>query len=91
VSYLSREFESPADQEATLLIGSDDCHKVWVNGDLVSTNRVHRAAAPEQDTAKVKLKKGTNRVLFKITNGDGAHGLYFTIVSEQELKRPEGK
>jgi putative membrane-bound dehydrogenase-like protein len=86
VSYLYREVESPADQEATLLIGSDDCHKVWLNGALVHTNRVHRAAVPEQDTVKVKLKKGTNRILFKITNGDGAHGLYFTVVSEQELK-----
>ncbi len=88
VSYLYREIESPADQEATLLIGSDDCHKIWLNGDLVSTNRATRAAVPEQDTVKVKLKKGTNKILFKITNGDGAHGLYFTVVSEQELKRP---
>ena len=91
VSYLYREIESPVDQEATLLLGSDDCHKVWVNGALVSTSRATRAALPESDAAKVKLKKGTNVILFKITNGDGAHGLYCTIVSEQELKRPEGK
>jgi hypothetical protein len=37
------------------------------------------------------MKKGTNRILFKITNGDGAHGMYFTIVSEQELKREGAK
>jgi hypothetical protein len=30
-------------------------------------------------------------MLFKITNGNGGHGLYFTIASEQELKRGEGK
>ena len=42
---------------------------------------------PEQDNVKVKLKKGKNTILFKINNGDGAHGFYFTIVAEQELKR----
>ena len=35
---------------------------------------------------KVKLKKGSNTILLKINNGDGAHGFYFTILAEQELK-----
>jgi len=53
----------------------------------VHTNPQHRAATPEQDSVKVKLKKGKNTILFKIVNGDGGHGFYFTVVSEQELKR----
>jgi hypothetical protein len=40
---------------------------------------------------KVKLKKGTNRVLLKINNGDGAHGFYLSIVAEQETKPVEEK
>jgi putative membrane-bound dehydrogenase-like protein len=91
VSYLYRDVESPTDQEATVLMGTDDCSKLWVNSELVHINRQHRAAAPEQDTVKVKLKKGTNRILLKITNGDGAHGFYLTLLAEQELKRIEGK
>lgn len=86
VSYLTQEIESPADQEATVLLGSDDGAKVWVNSALVHTSRMTRAAAPEQDTFKVRLRKGTNRVLLKINNGDGPHGLYFTLLSEQEVK-----
>ena len=86
MSYLYREIESPADQDATLLLGTDDGAKLWVNGKLVYTSTRHRAAAPEQDRVKVKLKKGTNRVLLKINNGDGAHGFYLTMVAEQELK-----
>jgi hypothetical protein len=35
---------------------------------------------------KVKLKKGKNKVLLKIDNGDGAHGFYFSIESGEELK-----
>ncbi len=86
ISYLFREFESPADQEAAILLGTDDGVKLWVNGKLVHTNKTTRAAQPEQDTIKVNLKKGANAVFLKINNGDGPHGFYFTVLSEQELK-----
>jgi putative membrane-bound dehydrogenase-like protein len=89
VSYLYCEVESPADQEAELLLGTDDGAKLWVNGALVYTNRQHRAAAPEQDVQRVPLRKGRNTLLLKISNGDGAHGFYLTILAEQELKRLE--
>jgi putative membrane-bound dehydrogenase-like protein len=87
VSYLYREIESPVDQDATILLGSDDGCKLWLNGKLVHTDRSHRAAVPEQDHVRVKLTKGKNVILLKINNGNGAHGFYFTILAEQELKR----
>ncbi|MGH7224212.1 MAG: hypothetical protein ACRELF_13355, partial [Gemmataceae bacterium] len=87
VSYLYREIESPADQEATVLLGADDCSRLWINGKVVHASRDHNAAAPEQYTIKVKLTKGVNRVLLKINNGAGPHGLFFTLLAEQELKR----
>jgi putative heme-binding domain-containing protein len=86
VSYLWREIESPAEQDATVLLGADDGCKLWVNGKLVHTNREHVAAAPEREAVKVKLQKGKNRLLFKINNGNNPHGFYMTILSEQELK-----
>jgi putative heme-binding domain-containing protein len=87
VSYLYQEIESPQDQEATLLIGTDDGCKLWVNDRLVHTSREHRAAVPGQDTVKLSLRKGANRILLKINNGGGPHGFYFTLLAEQELKR----
>jgi putative membrane-bound dehydrogenase-like protein len=86
VSYLYREVESPADQEAAILLGSDDGVKLWLNGELVHTSTQTRAAAPEQDRVKVKLRRGVNRLLLKIANGDGAHGFYLAIVADKELK-----
>ncbi len=83
--------ESLADQEALVFLGTDDCAKLWVNGQLVYINRKHRVAVPEEDSATVKLKKGGNTVLFKINNGDGPHGFYLTFQAEQELKRREDK
>jgi putative membrane-bound dehydrogenase-like protein len=91
VSYVYREIDSPADQEATILLGTDDGCKLWLNDALVHTSRVHRAAMPEQDQVRVKLKKGKNTLLLKINNGDGAHGFYFTLTAEQEVKRVEEK
>jgi putative heme-binding domain-containing protein len=87
VSYLHQEIESPADQEATILIGHDDACKVFLNGEKVHEDRQHVAAKPETHQVKVKLKKGVNKVLVKINNGSGPHGLYFTLVAEQELKQ----
>jgi hypothetical protein len=86
VSYLYREIESPADQDATVLLGSDDGCKLWVNEQLVHKSDATRAAVPEQDVVKVKLKKGRNKVLLKIDNGDDPHGFYFSIESAEELK-----
>jgi putative membrane-bound dehydrogenase-like protein len=91
VSYLYREVESPAEQPAEIRLGTDDCAKLWINGKLVYTNTRHRAAAPDQDRVKVKLARGKNTLLLKINNGDGDHGFYLTVVSEQELKKAEGK
>ena len=91
VSYLYREIESPADQEATILIGTDDGCKAWVNGEQVLSHRRHEVATPERDSVKVKLKKGVNSIQLKINNGDGPHGFYFTVVSEQELKQLPGE
>jgi putative membrane-bound dehydrogenase-like protein len=90
VSYLTQDVVSPAEQEGTILLGTDDGAKLWLNGELVFTSRLTRSAAPEQDRAKVRLKKGTNRLLLKINNGDGPHGFYFTLLTEQEVK-PAGK
>jgi putative membrane-bound dehydrogenase-like protein len=85
-SYLYREIESPVEQSAEFLIGSDDGCLLFVNGKEVLRESVTRAAAPDQNRVKVTLKAGKNEVLMKIANGNNPHGAYVTIVSEQELK-----
>jgi putative membrane-bound dehydrogenase-like protein len=86
VSYLWKEIESPVDQDATILIGTDDGCKLWLNGKEVLSHRRHESATPERDKVPIKLKEGRNTILLKINNGDGPHGFYFSVVSEQELK-----
>ena len=85
-TYARKEFDSPVAQDATILLGTDDGAKLWVNGVEVYTHSQSLAAAPEQHTVKVKLKAGVNTVTLKVANGDSPHGFYFAITSGQELK-----
>ena len=80
------DLESPAEQDAEVLLGSDDGAKLWVNGKEVFKTEATRAAAPAQDKVAVKLKKGTNAVLLKVANGVNPHGFYFTLLSKDEVK-----
>ena len=47
MSYLYREIDSPADQEATIALGTDDGSKLWVNGEKVYETRARRRRAGE--------------------------------------------
>lgn len=67
---------SPDDRAATLLLGSDDGVRAWINGELVHTNPVYRAAEPDLDQVSVRLKKGWNKVLLKDLQGAGGWGFY---------------
>ncbi len=85
-TYARKEFDSPIAQDATILLGTDDGAKLWVNGVEVYTHSQSLAAAPEQHTVKVTLKAGVNTVTLKVANGNNPHGFYFAITSGQELK-----
>ena len=86
ISYLYQVIDSPIDQEATILVGADDCIKIWVNNVEVFKDKNHFAAQPARNSVAVKLKKGANPVLIKINNGEGEHGLYFSILSKEPIK-----
>jgi putative membrane-bound dehydrogenase-like protein len=86
LSYLRRTIESPADQEVTIRLGTDDGCRLLVNGEKVLAHERHEAASPDRDQVKVKLKKGANEVLLKINNGDNPHGFYLTVEGGVDLK-----
>ena len=85
-SYMYAEIESPAEQDAEVLLGTDDGARLWVNGKEVFTTRETQAAAPEQHKVAVKLLKGKNAVLLKVANGNNPHGFYFSLTSAEETK-----
>lgn len=80
VAYLRAEVESPKDQRAELLLGSDDGVKAWLNGELVHANDVMRGLEPEQDRVEVRLKEGRNVLLLKVNQGGGDWGACAKLV-----------
>jgi hypothetical protein len=77
IVYAAGWVRAPEDMPATILLGSDDGVRVWINGTLVHTNPAYRGCYPDQDIVPVLLKKGWNAVLVKILQGDGGWGFYF--------------
>lgn len=77
--YTYAEVISDEEREVLLKVGSDDDIFVWVNGELVHKNIVNRPCAPDQDSVKVKLRAGVNRILCKVLNGGGEWGLCMRI------------
>jgi hypothetical protein len=84
---------SPDDRQASVLLGSDDGVRVWLNDELVHTNPAYRAAVLDEDRFSTNLKKGWNKVLIKVLQGAGGWGYYFRFSDPKgELRwglRPE--
>jgi HEAT repeat protein len=74
VAYLKTHVIAPDDCDAALLLGSDDGVKAWLNGVVVHANNVDRPMVVDQDFAPVHLKKGSNELLLKVTQGGGGWG-----------------
>ncbi len=71
--------------EVQLLTGSDDALLVLLNGQVVQRVQMQRGTAVDQDRALVTLHKGWNRLLCKVDDVSGGHGLCV------RLKTPAGQ
>jgi len=85
VAYLKAEIIASKATDAILLMGSDDGIKAWLNGTAVHSNNVDRGQVVDQDMAPVKLKKGTNELILKITQGGGGWSACARIVGPDGL------
>ncbi len=74
VAYLRTYAWIPEEQRVKLLVGSDDGIKIWVNDEPVHTNNVLRPCGRDSDKVHVKLAKGWNEVVLKISQGGGDWG-----------------
>ncbi len=69
VAYAAATIVSPTAQQLSVLLGSDDGVKVWVNGQLVHANPVRRPLTVDEDRFDIELKAGANRLLVKVEQG----------------------
>ena len=85
-------FSLPSDADrtgVTMRVGSDDAVKVWLNGEVVHKNAVNRPAKDFQDTFRVALKKGDNRLLVKVSERAGAWRMFVGIERFRGTQKPD--
>ena len=89
-AYLRTAIWSPEDQEARLETGSDDGLKVWLNGEVVVSKNVPRGMTPGDDKTDVRVKKGWNTLLLKVTQGGGGWAACAKLVARDSGKALKG-
>ncbi len=72
VCYAHTYVQSPEERDALLCIGSDDGVMVWLNGEHVWTMDALRPWAMDQDRIPIRLAKGWNRLLVKVSQATAA-------------------
>ncbi|MCR9295556.1 MAG: hypothetical protein NXI32_22800 [bacterium] len=71
IAYLSTNFNSPAELEGEVRIGTPNACKVWVNGELLISREVyHSGSQIDQYVAPVKLRAGANSILLKLCQNE---------------------
>ena len=93
VVYGSVTLNAPRKQDTTMLVGSDDAVKVWLNGEVVHYNAMLRGAGDYQDAFPVTLKQGSNALLVAVDNrGHGAFSGFFGFAKDTDYAvNPIGK
>ena len=94
IVYGSVTLDSPREQNTTMLVGSSDSVKVWLNGESVHYIALERGSGDFQDAFPVTLKQGTNVLLVALDNhGHGAFSGFFGFAKDTEytVNHPDKK
>lgn len=83
VAYIFTEFNSTGG-EWFLHAGSDDGLRLWLNGELIIDDHVHRAITQHDDVRCVNLREGKNRILAKICQGSGGWAASLKLYDEKQ-------
>jgi hypothetical protein len=70
-AYAQAFLYSPDAREVTLLLGADDAHVLWVNGERVSERQGRHISQPDEIAITVRVRAGGNRILLKVADLDG--------------------
>ncbi|MEM1041672.1 MAG: hypothetical protein AAGI91_03500 [Bacteroidota bacterium] len=77
--YAFTTVQSETEQDALLLMGSNSRLKVVLNGETVQTVDRARNAVADEDTVRVRLRAGANRLLVKVGQSHHNEGVQFFV------------
>jgi len=84
VAYLAARIYSTETRPALLLVGSDDGVEIRLNGAVVHRRPVLRGLVADNDRVKIRLRKGWNGILVKVSQSMGDWGVAV------RLRAPDG-
>ena len=87
VAYALTWLHAPREMDVVLAVGSDDGNVVWLNGEEVFRHDVGRPYLSREDRMTVRLHKGANELLVKISQGGGMWG--FSVHVEDSEGEPQ--
>ena len=73
-----------ARRKATMVVGSDDAIKVWLNGEVVHNNPMDRRAVDFLDAFPVDLRSGENLLMMKVSQRAGNWSMFVGIDDGRE-------
>ena len=84
IAYAAIHVKAPEAMDAFLLVGSDDGVKVWANGTVLHRHEAGRGLKIDEDRVPLRLLKGWNLLLFKVTQWDQGWGLSARICDQDQ-------
>lgn len=84
VVYGSVTLDSPQKQQTKMLVGSDNNHKIWLNGQLVNEKLNWAWAHNYGESFPVTLKQGKNVLLVAVHDAGGAWSGFFGFAPDTE-------
>ena len=85
VAYAQTTIQAKKSVEVPILFGSDDAPVIWVNGEEVHREHIHRSAKPASDLLFVRLKRGTNTILVKVCQYKKGWGLCMQFLDKDGI------
>lgn len=86
--YLFRTLTVSVPHLRMIHLGSSDGLQVWLNGRRIFSRYGARTASPDQDPVRVWLRAGENRLVLKLSQGNGAGGYAFRMGAEPLTEAP---
>lgn len=80
--YVAREIFVEEAREITMLTGSSDSLRVWLNGWLVTELQALREAQPDEDSTVLRLAPGRNTLLVEVSSAASRSALYMRLADE---------
>jgi hypothetical protein len=74
-AYVYANIYSPSERMAELALGCDDGCRAWLNGTSVASRMGPSGCVLDDVRGNVRLLAGLNRLLIKVTNGNGESGV----------------